>query len=165
MQAKPKYVLCPRCELNYFSAEDKKKKYCDVCLAELNLVDPGILIPDEDAELEVLCPVCKLNYMSPDEEMCFLCAKERADKTEKDEDTLDTWGSFLEADDTVDNDLEVSFSELEEEDEDEPFDDPHDTMGEGFDDDGEEEWIDLDDEDLDDEDDEEEKDDDDEEEE
>ena len=80
------YVLCPRCELNYINAKDK---YCTVCKAELGLVDPSVLLPDDDeAGLEKLCPVCHLNYIGEDEDMCFLCQKERDEREaaeEKDE--------------------------------------------------------------------------------
>lgn len=154
-QQKPKYIMCPRCELNYFAATDSSRKYCDVCLAELNLVDPGILIPDEDSELEILCPVCKVNYMSSDEEMCFLCFKEQNDKVEKEDESIDAWGSYLEAEEPLDNDMEISLSEIDEQEEfeDEAFDDNTDTMGEGFEEDFEQpnfddtDWEDEEDED------------------
>ena len=42
---KPAYILCPRCELNYI---DVKEKYCTVCKAEMGLVDPSILLPDDE---------------------------------------------------------------------------------------------------------------------
>lgn len=142
MEKKPEYVLCPRCELNYFLAS-KNQKYCDVCLAEMNKVDPNILIPeDEDNELEVLCPVCKVNYMAPDEEMCFLCAKEHNEKLKE---APAEWDDTL-ADDTPieDEPIEISLSELEDE---EKEDDEEDDISEEFDD---EEFLDdLDDEDED----------------
>lgn len=72
---KQPYVLCPRCELNYIKP---KEKYCTVCKAEMGLVDPSVLLPDEEeAGLEKLCPVCHVNYIGEDEEICFLCQKER----------------------------------------------------------------------------------------
>lgn len=75
---KPAYILCPRCELNYI---DVKEKYCTVCKAEMGLVDPSILLPDdEEAGLEKLCPVCQVNYIGEDEEICFLCLKEREER-------------------------------------------------------------------------------------
>ena len=158
---KPKFVQCPRCELNYFSSADKKRKYCDICLAELNLVDPSILIPDEDAELEVLCPVCKINYMAPEDDICFLCQREQPPKIEKEDDLTDSWESFVEADEPLDDDMEVSLSELDEEDEEDSFDDSHDTMGDGFEDvEDEDDWIDIeDDEEWDEDEDDEDKDD------
>ena len=126
MKKKPEYVLCPRCELNYIIAGDKKRKYCDVCLAELNLVDPGILIPDEDAELEVICPACKINYMSPDEEICFLCAKERGEKEviEPDDVEGDNW-NYADEEPLADDPIEISLSELAEEEEAEEEDDEY----------------------------------------
>lgn len=71
---KPVYILCPRCELNYI---DKRDKYCDVCKAELGLIDPSILIPDEEEiGIERLCPVCHINPIDEDEDMCIECRKE-----------------------------------------------------------------------------------------
>lgn len=74
---KPTYILCPRCELNYIKSKDK---YCTVCKAELGLVDPSILLPDEDVDGEKLCPICNINYIGEDEEICFLCQKEREER-------------------------------------------------------------------------------------
>ena len=75
---KPVYILCPRCELNYIKSKDK---YCTVCKAEMGLVDPSILLPDdEEAGLEKLCPVCHVNYIGEEEEICFLCLKEREER-------------------------------------------------------------------------------------
>ena len=77
-EKKQAYVLCPRCELNYIKSKDK---YCTVCKAEMGLVDPGILLPDdEEVGLEKLCPVCQVNYIGEDEEICFLCQKEREER-------------------------------------------------------------------------------------
>ena len=63
-EVKHKYILCPRCELNYI---EEHEGYCKVCKAEMGLIDSGILIPDED-ELggEKLCPICKVNYIGED---------------------------------------------------------------------------------------------------
>ncbi len=120
MEKKPAYLLCPRCELNYFLA-DKNQKYCNVCLAEMNKADPSMLIPeDEDSDLEVLCPVCKINYMSPDEEMCFVCLKEHKEKlTEIDS---GEWEDQTESP-VEDDSIEISLSELEEEENDTEEDD------------------------------------------
>jgi len=41
----------------------------------------SLLLPEDDEELEKICPICKINYMNPDEEMCFMCTKEKADKS------------------------------------------------------------------------------------
>ena len=70
-EKKQAYILCPRCELNYIVSKDK---YCTVCKAEMGLLDPSILLPDdEEAGFEKLCPVCQVNYIGEDEEICFLC--------------------------------------------------------------------------------------------
>ena len=70
-----RYILCPRCELNYI---EEGEEYCTVCKAELGLIDSSILIPEEEVESsEKLCPICKVNYIADDEDVCFMCAKER----------------------------------------------------------------------------------------
>lgn len=90
---KQAYILCPRCELNYIKSKDK---YCTVCKAEMGLLDPSILLPDEEeAGIEKLCPVCQVNYIGEDEDICFLCQKERDEREHNRED--DEWGE-LEAD-------------------------------------------------------------------
>lgn len=118
---KPVYIKCPRCELNYIQ---KRQKYCDVCKAELNLIDPAILIPDEEFE-EVLCPVCKINLISVDEEMCFLCIKEMAEKQKQVE--PDDWSAdeVLDEEPIIDDEEEMSIplSVLEEEEQEEEEDD------------------------------------------
>ncbi len=108
---KPVYTKCPRCELNYIQ---KKQNYCDVCKAEMRLIDPSILIPDEEEE-EIICPVCKINYMASDEEMCFMCSKEAQEKLKEVE--PDDWSvEPKEADVIEDDELEIPLSSLEEED-------------------------------------------------
>lgn len=113
-EKKPIYVLCPRCELNYIG---KKDKYCTICKAELGLVDPSILIPDEEeAGIEKLCPVCQVNYIAEDEEICFLCQKEREDKDGGNE---EDWENSVTPDDSVvDDEIEITLvGEFDEEDE------------------------------------------------
>ena len=144
----------PRCELNYF-LEERKRKYCNVCLAELNLGDTAILIPDEDSELEKLCPVCKINYMSPEEDMCFLCSKERA--TAEPEDVADDWQGYMDEEPPVQEEpIEISLSELEEQEneEEEEFEE-EETFGDDFEelDESDIEFDDDDDDDFDDDDD------------
>jgi len=151
MEKKPAYLLCPRCELNYF-VPSKNQKYCTVCLAEMNQADPGILIPeDEDNDLEVLCPACKVNYMAPEEEMCFVCAKDHREKMASAE--LEEW----QEDDTnapiEDDPIEISLTELEEEENDTEEEDiiaPDDYEDDFFDDveDDEDDFDDEDDDDL-----------------
>ena len=111
---KTEYVICERCELNYVP---KKQKYCDVCKAELSRDGASMLLPDEDEELERLCPVCKVNYMNPDEEMCFMCVKERADKDDSEPD-WDDYEKDAEADDLIEDEpLDIPLDELAEEEE------------------------------------------------
>lgn len=136
MKKKQEYVMCPRCELNYFITQ-KKRKYCDVCLAELGEVDPSILIPDDDdIAMETLCPVCKANFMLPMESMCFLCAKERSNVVEAEDVPIsDNW---VEIDDTYETDeMEVIPLELLEEEEaaedDEYYDEADEELDEDFD--------------------------------
>lgn len=113
---KQKYILCPRCELNYIPADDPTRKYCDICLAELNLIDSANLIPDEDAE-QILCPKCGVNYIDAGEEMCEACMeKERKVKQEG----TDEWNDDEADDDMLVDDEEpvpISFDELAEEEE------------------------------------------------
>ena len=54
-----KYTLCPRCELNYMPVGEQ---YCDVCKAELGLMEANFLLPDEDEAEGRLCPICHTNY-------------------------------------------------------------------------------------------------------
>lgn len=126
-EKKPVYILCPRCELNYIN---KKDKHCNVCKAEMGLLDPSILIPDEEeAGIEKLCPVCHVNYIGEDEELCFLCEKEKVEKVEVEEPD-DAWINFVdEVPEAVSpEEMEISLSELAEEengDEDDEFADKY----------------------------------------
>ncbi len=124
---KPKYILCPRCELNYIDEEDG---YCKVCKAEMGLLDPSILIPEED-ELtgEKLCPICKVNYIGEDEEICFLCKRERDAKEAAEEENEDAWRDFVD-DDVPEDDAEsdILLSELEESEEDEEEEEDEEIM-------------------------------------
>ena len=70
-----KYVLCPRCELNYIK---EGEEYCDVCKAELKK-GPQLVFAVDDEEVEesaVLCPVCRVNYLKEGQQMCDKCAEE-----------------------------------------------------------------------------------------
>lgn len=117
-----RYILCPRCGLNYI---EESEEYCTVCKAELGLIDPSILIPEDDVDSsEKLCPVCKINYISDDETMCFMCAKEcEKQKAEEDAESGDEWHEeFAEPADDDDEPLSLEGlgeEELEEEDEEE----------------------------------------------
>ena len=77
----PKYIKCPRCELNFII--EGKQEYCDVCIAEmkgnrLQFAD----LEDEELEEELeneameLCPVCGVNNMRYGEKMCEACKKQ-----------------------------------------------------------------------------------------
>ena len=70
---KPKYKMCPRCELNFI---EESEDYCLVCKAELGLVARDVLLPEDDEFAnEKLCPVCKINYIREDEDMCSACRR------------------------------------------------------------------------------------------
>ena len=58
MKNNSQYIKCPRCELNYIP---KNEELCDVCKAELKLIQRTPLIPDEEDEM--LCRYCKENYI------------------------------------------------------------------------------------------------------
>lgn len=115
---KPVYVKCPRCELNYI---DKKQKLCNICKAEMN--QPISFFTEneepEDSLLE-LCPYCKTSYITLDDEMCAKCAAKEAAEAPVPEEEDDNWRSFLddETEDvsiTTEDGVEISLSELEEE--------------------------------------------------
>lgn len=121
--ARPVYVLCPRCEINYI---DKKDKLCAVCKAELGVGDPSILLPDdEEAQVERMCPVCGVNLLGEDEEICFECKKEREDKEKEssevseDDDNPADWEPFGDEDEEEipDGMQEILIDEDEEEEE------------------------------------------------
>lgn len=71
----PKYVLCPRCEINYML---EGEKYCDVCKSELNI--SSINTHEEEDDMEI-CPYCKEHFKFKDQEMCEFC-QERAENGE-----------------------------------------------------------------------------------
>ncbi len=103
--ARPVYVLCPRCEINYM---DKREKYCAVCKAELGIGDPSILLPeDEEAQTERICPVCHVNLLDEDEDVCIECKKEMEEKEKEVRETP--------VDDENNNDWEPFGDEEEEE--------------------------------------------------
>ena len=121
-----KYVLCPRCELNYMQ---EGEQYCDVCKAELKLGPQLIFAIDEDEENagEKLCPFCKRTYIAEDEDMCEQCRVVRnyADgpsdyiDIEKDEE----WRNYLDEDekDMASDDDVISFSQLADEEKNDEF--------------------------------------------
>ena len=119
-----KYILCPRCELNYINEETQE--YCDVCIKEMQgaktFTDD---LEEQEAAMETeICPICGENYMRYGEKMCEECKK----KTQYEEDDIedpdkdDAWRSYLD-DDSEDIELGIPESEfageLEEEEEEE----------------------------------------------
>ena len=80
-----RYVLCPRCELNFIDAD--AQEYCDVCLKEMQGAKTFADDLEEVEEIEEteLCPICGENYMRIGEKMCDECKK----KTEYEEEETD----------------------------------------------------------------------------
>ena len=130
-----KYVLCPRCELNYIL---EGEGYCDVCKAELKIGPQLMFSVEEENHEQILCPVCKMRYMSENDEMCEQCRDDAEYKRsqlvedvdmEKDEE----WRRFLDDDEKdvlstkgdEDEDM-VSLSEIEEEERLDDYDDEDD---------------------------------------
>ncbi|MDE7086764.1 MAG: hypothetical protein K2O67_01090 [Clostridia bacterium] len=161
----PKYIKCPRCELNFII--EGSQEYCDVCIAEMkgNKLQFADLEDEElEAELESesmeLCPVCGINNMRYGESMCEACKKQSQydDDEIQDEEQDEEWKSYLN-DDTEDLSLDeeelaqelAEVAEEEEEyaeEEEEFFDEDVDSLDdfdedEDFDDDDEEDDDDL----------------------
>ena len=106
----PKYILCPRCDLNYIL---EGEEFCDVCKAHLNLGGAQLMFSATDENNDqVLCPICKVKYISVDEEMCSKCREkleyERVNNVDVDKD--DEWRQYLD-----DDEKDVSAIEEEEE--------------------------------------------------
>ncbi|MEG2414112.1 MAG: hypothetical protein RSB61_05605 [Clostridia bacterium] len=157
----PKYIKCPRCELNWITPD---QELCDVCKAELRI--GGIeLLEEED---ETLCPICHLNYLESGEKICSECREKKLDKVavapfEESEETTasphaeegeieivsfddvereeEAWADDLDAPideevfaiDDLDEDLIVGDLEGEEEEEEEVVAPVHDAVEEDFD--------------------------------
>ena len=165
MEKTKKYKKCPRCELNYIP---ENEDYCLVCKAEMKLTD------DFNDDLE-LCPICGVNFVSVDQAMCDECAKKRTldDVVDEIEPNADQEGEWEETDKPqtqsiddlpADDDVEiVSFSELEDDEDDfDDLDDDEDDMDNAFDGEDElDEDFNIDDYDDDDDDDDDDEDDDD----
>lgn len=117
-----RYIICPRCELNFIDADEQE--YCEVCLKELSgektFVDN--FEEEEGAEETELCPVCGENYMPVGEKMCEECKKksvyeeEIAEEDEEKEDA--SWRSYIDDEDEA-LDIDIPDSEFEEEEEEE----------------------------------------------
>ena len=71
-----KFVLCPRCELNYIT---ENEKYCKVCLREMKGDAPR-------DEIE-LCSVCNEAPALPGRDVCLFCLKEMSGQDNRDDDT------------------------------------------------------------------------------
>ena len=70
-----KFVLCPRCELNYIT---ETEKYCKVCLREMKGDAPK-------DEIE-LCSVCNEAPALPGRDVCLFCLKEMNGQDNRDDD-------------------------------------------------------------------------------
>ena len=155
-----RYVLCPRCELNFIDADEQE--YCEVCIKELSgeKTFTDDFEAEEMAEETELCPVCGENYMVFGEKMWEECKKKSQyedEETEEDEDKEDaSWRSYLD-DDDEDIDLGIPDSEFDDEEMEEEEEEEEESAEDDF------EYVSADDYyDLDDEDDEDDEDDDDE---
>ena len=99
--AKPVWILCPRCELNYIKKSDK---YCPVCKREMHLVEAS---EDDIGDLE-LCPICKINFVQSDQEICDSCRQElgiEANPEDEDKELAD-WHKYVADDDNEEDDDE-----------------------------------------------------------
>ena len=113
-----RYVICPRCELNFIDADEQE--YCEVCLKELSgerTFAEGLEAEENTEEME-LCPICGENYMQYGETMCEDCKKKsqyEEEETEEDEDKEDaSWRSYLD-DEEEELDIGIPDSEFEDE--------------------------------------------------
>ena len=71
-----KFVLCPRCELNYIT---ETEKYCKVCLREMK--------GDAPKDVIELCSVCNEAPALPGRDVCLFCLKEMSGQDNRDDDT------------------------------------------------------------------------------
>ena len=115
-----RYVLCPRCELNYIDAD--KQEYCDVCIKEMQGAKTfsDDLEEEEATEETELCPICGENYMRPGEKMCDECKKktEYEEEESEDPDKDDAWRTYLD-DDADDLGIPLPEGEFDDEEEEE----------------------------------------------
>ena len=164
-----RYVLCPRCELNYIDAD--KQEYCDVCIKEMQGAKTfsDDLEEEEATEETELCPICGENYMRPGEKMCDECKQHAAEydqEEEVDPEKDEAWRDYLDeeaddltmesdaidiGDDFIDDFDDEEFADGYVEEEDSSDDDEADDFADDF--------TDLDDDDDDDDEDEDEEDD------
>ncbi len=178
MEEKPRYIKCPRCELNYILSN---QDYCEVCKQEMKAgyqdeveLDEALL--DEEG---ALCPICKSNYISDESKgMCDSCYEENSSIGDAD-DNVD-WRNFVdkdvnedeldllpvENDDEIDEELGNTFAKDLDDDFNDNFDEDEEEFSDSFDeeddfDDDEDDNFDDDDFDDDDDDDDDDEDDDD----
>ena len=151
-----RYVICPRCELNFIDADEQE--YCEVCLKELSgerTFSDGFDSEDNIEETE-LCPICGENYITLGEKMCEDCKKKseyEEEETEEDEDKEDaSWRSYLD-DEEEDLDLGIPDSEFDEEDEEEEEEEEVEEETDDFEYVSADDYYDMDDDDDDDDDD------------
>lgn len=72
-----KFVICPRCDLNYIT---ESEKYCKVCLREMKGETPK-----DEVEL---CSVCNEAPALPGRDVCLFCLKEMGgDKPDRDDES------------------------------------------------------------------------------
>lgn len=140
-----RYVLCPRCELNFIDADTQE--YCDVCLKEMQGAKTFAddLEEVEETEETELCPICGENYMRVGETMCDECKKKTEYEEEEtdDPDKDDAWRSYLD-DDVEDLGIPLSDEEFEDDEEDDE-DDEYDDSEEGKREDDDFEYVSADD--------------------
>ena len=122
-----RYVLCPRCELNFIDAD--AQEYCDVCLKEMQGAKTFADDLEEVEEIEEteLCPICGENYMRIGEKMCDECKKKTEYEEEEtdDPDKDDAWRSYLD-DDVEDLGIPLPEDEFEDDDDEDEDDDDYD---------------------------------------
>lgn len=98
----PRYIKCPRCDLNYI---EEDKELCEVCLAErqgrhLRFADIDEFDTD-DTEATKLCPLCGENYISLSDSCCEDCKDKNIladDEFESDVEQDDEWRKYLDED-------------------------------------------------------------------
>ena len=104
-----KYVLCPRCELNYMLDGEE---YCDICKAELKK-GPGLLfaIDEEESETLELCPRCQSNPLKPGEEICEKCRnKYDVEKDVADTEDENSWKEYMDEEEEEEEESEEMLS-------------------------------------------------------
>lgn len=110
-----KFVLCPRCELNYMPSRDK---LCKICQQELQSVG-------RDEEEVELCSICNENPVVPGHDVCLMCLREmgsngRSDSSDAEDgihdDSLGSMDSVSGMDEIIpdleQDDLDEGFAEM-----------------------------------------------------